>query len=175
MKLLATFDQHVLGYIHENDSETTYHRNAVRCVVVNDRREVALVYFARDGFYKIPGGGVDQGESLDEALAREVREETGYTIKHIRELGRIEEDRYYCGMHQTSYCYLAEADQAGELEPTAEEVAAAVELRWVDSITTAIQLMNAATTIDEEGSGIGFAMMKARESLILETAEQELA
>lgn len=175
MKLLHSFDQHELGYVHENDRETTYHRNAVRCVVVNAAGEVALVYFARDDFYKIPGGGVDEGEELLDALVREVREESGYTITNIRELGKIEEDRYYCGMHQTSYCYLADADEAGDLSPTPEEIEAGVELRWAQDIDTAIRLLTTADTTDEEWSGIGFAMMKQRESAILEAAKQVLA
>ena len=78
-------------------------------------------------------------------------------------------------MHQTSYCYLADADEAGDLSPTPEEIEAGVELRWAQDIDTAIRLLTTADTTDEEGSGIGFAMMKQRESAILEAAKQVLA
>jgi len=33
-----------------------------------------------DGFYSLPAGHLEGGESLKEALAREVREETGITV-----------------------------------------------------------------------------------------------
>ena len=35
---------------------------------------------SKDGEYKIPGGGMDAGESIVQALAREVQEETGLVI-----------------------------------------------------------------------------------------------
>ena len=31
-------------------------------------------------FYEVPGGGIQAGESLEEAVRREVREETGYSV-----------------------------------------------------------------------------------------------
>jgi len=38
----------------------------------------------RSGFYELPGGMVDPGESLEEAVVREVKEETGIEISNIK-------------------------------------------------------------------------------------------
>jgi 8-oxo-dGTP diphosphatase len=47
--------------------------------------------------YLLPGGGVDPGESPLQALHREVREETGWTVAPIRRLGAFQR-----------YCYMPE-------------------------------------------------------------------
>jgi len=55
---------------------------AVSAVIFRDGK-VLLVRRARSpgkGFYSLPGGRVEHGESLHEALAREVDEETGLRI-----------------------------------------------------------------------------------------------
>lgn len=54
-----------------------------------------MIYSPKNGDYKFPGGGVDHGESFEEALIREIREECGVTVARIeREFGCvIEYDR----------------------------------------------------------------------------------
>jgi ADP-ribose pyrophosphatase YjhB (NUDIX family) len=63
-------------------------RIAVSAVVFNEAGEVLLVNQgdARRG-WELPGGRVKKRESPTEALAREVREETGVEIEPVRLLG----------------------------------------------------------------------------------------
>ncbi len=56
-------------------------RVAVGAVIVRDR-SVLLVEFDDDGYHtNLPGGGVDQGESLHAALHREVMEEAAAEVE----------------------------------------------------------------------------------------------
>lgn len=56
-------------------------RIRVAALVIEDGR-VLTVRHRRDGaeYHLLPGGGVEYGETLSDALAREVAEETGYRV-----------------------------------------------------------------------------------------------
>jgi ADP-ribose pyrophosphatase YjhB (NUDIX family) len=50
--------------------------------ITNEKNEVLLVKtFWRSDTWELPGGGVDDGETLDAALCREILEETGIQVK----------------------------------------------------------------------------------------------
>jgi 8-oxo-dGTP diphosphatase len=56
---------------------------AVGAVIWNDRKEVVLIRRGtppRKGQWSIPGGKLEWGETLEQALLREVREETGLIV-----------------------------------------------------------------------------------------------
>ena len=58
------------------------------CAVIYDRRGRLLLQQRSDGGqWGLPGGGVEIGESLDEAVRREVREETGLVVVVRRLVG----------------------------------------------------------------------------------------
>jgi ADP-ribose pyrophosphatase YjhB (NUDIX family) len=52
----------------------------VRCAVFDEAGQVLLVREAADGLWSLPGGWADIGASPAENAAREVREESGYTV-----------------------------------------------------------------------------------------------
>ena len=66
-------------------SPLDFPRIRVAAIIVQEGR-VLLVQHAKDGrqYWMLPGGGVDFGESLTEALVRELREETGVEIRPER-------------------------------------------------------------------------------------------
>ena len=52
-------------------------RHAVRVLLLDERDRVLLFRSARRSWWQAPGGGVDEGEDIDAAAAREIFEETG--------------------------------------------------------------------------------------------------
>ena len=55
------------------------HIVAVDGIVENDKNEILLVKNRRHGVWTIPGGQVETGENLIDAVVREIREESGIT------------------------------------------------------------------------------------------------
>ena len=90
-------------------------REAARAVLLDSNNEVCLMHVTKYGYHKLPGGGIDSGESKEEALARELMEEIGCTAIIEQVVGQITEYRPFYGQQkQLSYCYIAR--QIGELE-----------------------------------------------------------
>ena len=133
----------VIGKIQlENiESSADYRlREAVRAIVLRGDK-MALLYVSNENYHKLPGGGIEKGENLKEALEREILEEVGVTIEDIKEVGEIEECRREHKLRQTSYCYVAKVkEDVGELNFTEEEKEEGFELKWV-SINEALDLM----------------------------------
>jgi 8-oxo-dGTP diphosphatase len=63
-------------------------RNAARTVIVDKGNNLIALINVRDGeYYKIPGGGVDDGETEESAAIREAMEESGCKIEIIDKIG----------------------------------------------------------------------------------------
>jgi ADP-ribose pyrophosphatase YjhB (NUDIX family) len=54
---------------------------AVGAVVRNDRGEILLIERTDNGLWALPGGAQEIGESVKDAVRREVREETGIEVE----------------------------------------------------------------------------------------------
>ena len=65
------------------------HRVTAGAVVIRDDNKILLIEGPQRG-WELPGGHVEEGESIHHALKREVKEETGIDIKIIR----------FCGISQ---------------------------------------------------------------------------
>lgn len=55
---------------------SVFSRPSVRAVIIKDGK-IAMVYSKKYNYYKFPGGGIEADECMEDALIREVLEETG--------------------------------------------------------------------------------------------------
>ena len=65
-------------------------RPSARAIIERDGK-VLVMYSQKYRYYKFPGGGIEAGETPQQALVREVREESGYTVlpETIEEFGSV--------------------------------------------------------------------------------------
>ncbi len=82
-------------------------RIGARGIVINDKGEIAIFHKKNKNEYKLPGGGVDENETIEDAFLREVLEETGLEVKIIKYMGITEEYRSDDNFKQISHVYIA--------------------------------------------------------------------
>ena len=138
-------------------------RQASRALVTDNEGKIALLHARTYSYYKLPGGGVEEGEDFVEALRRECLEEIGCTIEVLGELGIIEEYRKTENLYQISYCYYAKViGEKGTPDFTESEIKNGVEVVWVEK-EKAIALIQGS----ELENGLG-SSVKLRETTFIE-------
>lgn len=100
-------------------------RQAARTVILDSEGKVALLFVSKSNYHKLPGGGLEENETSEQALIREAKEEIGCEIEIIGELGRIIEYKVFddtgAGRYE-SFGYLAKVVGAkGKHSFTSEE------------------------------------------------------
>ncbi len=154
-------------HISDEEAQSFEHRVAARTVLFNDDGTIALLFVRADGYHKLPGGGVEAGETIRDGLVREVREEVGCGIAVGDEIGTVLE---YCGGTKTlqeSHTFFGTvAGDMGEPAFDAFERERGFELVWV-TLDDARELLR-----DEHPTAYNGRFIVARDLLILEEAKR---
>lgn len=67
-------------------------RKAVRCYLIKDNKIAVTRYKKgnrKEGYYDIPGGKIEDGETPEQTAIREMKEETGLTVKNLKCKGNL--------------------------------------------------------------------------------------
>ena len=124
MKLLHTMDSDDYG----NCTRLTV-RHSARAIIISGGR-IAMIHSLENNYYKFPGGGIEAGESRENALIRETLEETGLHVipETIREYGyihRIRKSQKYedeCFIQNNYYYFCGVTDEVSETEYSEREL-----------------------------------------------------
>ena len=98
---------------------------AVGAVVRNDRGEILLIERTDNGLWALPGGAQEIGESVKDAVRREVREETGIEVEVTGLTGIYSDPAHVISYddgevrQEFSLCFAARAI-SGSLRPSSE-------------------------------------------------------
>ena len=149
-------------------------RPSARAVILKDGK-VLLNYVSKFGCYEFPGGGIEAGETPEQALQREVTEETGQIVVpgSIREFGvvvrRQRDSKDPDGIfEQKNYYYFC--DVTGETvarKPDGHEILEGAEPVWVESLSGPVRRNRGAF----ERIGEPFIQ---REMRVMDMADEEL-
>jgi len=100
---------------------------AVDGIVLTKDGKIVLVRRLNEpfkGYWALPGGFVEYGERVEEALKREVLEETGLKVRILKLVGVYSDPNRDPRGHVISICYLCE-EVGGKLRPSSDAMEAA--------------------------------------------------
>lgn len=89
-------------------------RPSARAIIIR-KNEISMIYSKKRGYYKIPGGGIEQGEDNVTAMIREVKEEVGLIVipETVREFGyvhRIQKGKHEPIFIQDNFYYICDVE-----------------------------------------------------------------
>ena len=121
MKTLELKNDDYLGYVKNL-------RHACRGILVRDGK-VLLSYESKNNRYIIPGGGGEEGESLEQCCEREMLEETGMVVK-ARDNYLVVNELFSDWNHINHYFVCELIEETGKLHLTEAEANALCTFVW---------------------------------------------
>lgn len=163
MTLLATITDADVAFPSPVPTQRPGTRTAVRAFLFDDAGRIAYMWSGAEAQHKLPGGGVEGDETLEQTLLREMREETGCAIHNVQYLGYVEEHRSGGAYKQTSHLYVAYVKgDKGTPQFDASERERAFEVKWLTP-EEAMRL----TAVENTSPAYGLRFQNAREQKLL--------
>lgn len=122
----------------ENPDIKYVDRNTGKAIMVDINGKIGLVGNKQNDFLQLPGGGIDDGENIEDGVIRECLEETGCVVALESEVGIIDDYRPRDKKHCINFCYIVSVISKGEVSYTNEELNIGMYTKWVD-IKTAFE------------------------------------
>lgn len=140
-------------------------RVGCRALIVKDNK-VLLSCEQRKNVYMSPGGGLEEGETLEECVIRELAEETGYKVEPIKAFVKVKEYAYEV-LWENNY-FICEIVGECERHLTENEIYNSVNPVWVE-FEKAIEIFG-----DYKSKEVDQASLYLREYTILKKLKQEI-
>ena len=106
-------------------------RLTARAILKREDCLFAVMYAKKFNLYSLPGGGIEENEIPEAAIAREIWEETGCTCSTIEPLGVVLENRFHADYTQIDYYFVVTAnEESGQLHLTSNEEQNGTRPQW---------------------------------------------
>ena len=110
-------------------------RNSAKAILVHDGKILVNRCVSRFGeYYALPGGGQRSGETLMEAVKRELLEETGYSVEPLRMAGvyeRVNTTHTDANAHKIYFIFYCRLANMNRRKPTQRD-RYQVGMEWID-------------------------------------------
>ena len=166
MKILEITGDNYLG-------NWTKSRTGCRAVIIKDGK-ILMSYETKSDQWMIPGGGLEENETDEECVVREVAEECGAVIRASSCV--LEIDEYYDDMKWLNKYFLAEIVGETERHLTSQEIEVGMEPRWMP-LGEILQIFSTHQDydgIDEMRRGMYYREYMALQELLLSNLPESI-
>lgn len=116
--------------IYGANAHKTFSKMRIGCrgMVIKDSF-MLIAHEVNADYYLIPGGGLEENETLEECCSREIREETGYIVKPVSHFLIMNE--YYNEYKYVNHYFLCEIIGKSEQKLTVSEIERGLIPEWI--------------------------------------------